>query len=59
LALRFNSNSPFVGIYSCFLEVSVVTVIEATLPREVVEMAKARGVDPKEPAEPVMKLLVL
>ena len=30
---------------------SEVTVVEVPLPREVVELAKARGVDPKELAE--------
>ncbi|MCD6340429.1 MAG: hypothetical protein J7L51_00565 [Desulfurococcales archaeon] len=38
---------------------SRVTVVEVPLPREVVELAKARGVDPKELAEATKKLLIL
>ena len=38
---------------------SGVTVIEVPLPREVVELAKARGVDPRELAEAAKKLLIL
>jgi len=38
---------------------SGVTVVEVPLPREVVELAKARGVDPKELAEAAKKLLIL
>jgi len=38
---------------------SEVTVVEVPLPKEVVELAKARGVDPKELTEAAKKLLIL
>ncbi len=38
---------------------SGVTVAEVPLRREVVELARARGVDPKELAEAAKKLLIL
>ncbi len=38
---------------------SGVTVVEVPLPREVVELARARGVDPKELTEAAKKLLIL
>lgn len=38
---------------------SRVTVVEVPLPREVVELARARGIDPRELAEAAKKLLIL
>ena len=38
---------------------SGITVVKVPLPRKVVELAKARGVDRKELAEAAKKLLIL
>ncbi|RLG74927.1 MAG: hypothetical protein DRO12_06235 [Thermoprotei archaeon] len=41
------------------MDSSRVTVVEVPLPREVVELAKARGVDPEKLVDAAKRLLIL
>lgn len=41
------------------MENSKIVSVEIPLPKEVVELARARGVDPKELAEAAKRLLIL
>lgn len=44
---------------SAVMRDSKVVTVEVPLPKEVVELAKARGVDPEELAEAAKRLLIL